>query len=248
MDVADSFVIAQEPDVLAPGVAVATPLRSDGSNLRNLGIIDFHGQLTRLFGFVAAYNNTLYSYHENAGNTETPAEPSRSALLDRDEHLITLDSTWLIDLRTTGIIGYRFGAIDYTSSDPLTRPCSRVRPSLPARLSTRTPATTTRITFMWAPTIISVQTWPASGRVGVQYIEYYKQPPGNGGNSLSPSVDLSMNWAYNEGGSLTAGFTYSHSQTDQGVTPTDPTDITVDQEPPWSMWTPARNWRFCRPG
>src|SRR5665213_3245824 len=42
----DSFVIAQEPTVIDPGV-VSSPLRTSGSNVRNTGTLDFTAELTK---------------------------------------------------------------------------------------------------------------------------------------------------------------------------------------------------------
>src|SRR5579863_10400340 len=103
MNIADSFVIAQEPDVIAGTGAFATPVRSNGNNDRNTASIDFRAQLTRLFGLVFGYANTFYDYEENFGTSLDHTQPSRSALLDRDEHQFKIDTTWQLVPETTGV-------------------------------------------------------------------------------------------------------------------------------------------------
>jgi len=58
-----------------------------------------------------------------------------------------------------------------------------------------------------------------SGRAGIQIVDYYNAPAGNPGNSVTPYADLSLNYAYTQGGSLVVGFRNSHNQTDLGATP-----------------------------
>lgn len=236
----DSFVIAQEPEVLTSGGALATPLRSDGSNLRNNGGVEFDAQLTRLFGVVLAYDNTIYSYHENAGNTVTLGQPSRSALLDRTEHTFRLDTTWVIDPQTTGVIGYRFTAVDYSSTESID-PAFLVLPG-PVIINSPYIPSSSRNNYSHYFYVGADHNFRSdlagSARIGAQYIDNYndgvvvgpafvKTPT----SSLSPYVNLSLQYAYTDGGSAQAGFTYSHSQTDQAASTANPgAGVTQDQE------------------
>ena len=113
----ESFVIAQEPEILAGTGPVTTPLRSNGNNLHNAIGLNIQAQLTRLFGLVLGYNNSIFSYDENAGNTITPGLPSRSALLDFVQHSFNVDSTWALTEKTRGIFGYKFSALFNTSDE-----------------------------------------------------------------------------------------------------------------------------------
>src|SRR5262249_49006055 len=95
----DSFAIFQEPELGAePGVTYFQ--RANGNNIRNYGTINFQGQLTSLVGFMAGYANTFYDYENSGGNANNP---SLSGLLDRMEHLGTLDLRWQAMPQTIGI-------------------------------------------------------------------------------------------------------------------------------------------------
>src|SRR5579859_5091825 len=114
IDFRDSFVIAQEPEVLDP--SLSTVLRSDGNNIRNLAVLNFHAQFTRLFGIAAGYSNTYYNYQDR---NDTATRTSFATLLNRFEHLFTLDTRWQVLPTTTGIVGYQFGWVDYTRDNPI---------------------------------------------------------------------------------------------------------------------------------
>jgi Putative beta-barrel porin 2 len=259
----NSFVIAQEPEVLTPGGAVATPLRSNGDNLRNTASAVFHAQLTRLFGVVLAYNNTIYSYDENANNTVTPGQPSRSALLDRMENTFTLDTTWLIDPRTTGVIGYRFEATDYTSNESVQNdPVSPPVPPYPYGGPNYVPADSRNVYthYFYVGADHSFRSDLAgSARVGFQYFDYYNNgsivASAAGTNfvkaattSLSPYVDLSIQYAYSAGGSVSAGFTYSHNPTDQAASAGNQgAGVTLDQESATLYGSASQKLAFLSP-
>jgi hypothetical protein len=220
VDVSDDFTISQEPEV---GL-VSFPFRSNGNNLRNTGAINFHAQFTRLIGAVVGYANTLYDYEEQAGDgTVPPGQPSRSALLDRMEHLVKFDSTWKLSDQTTGIIGYTFGAIEYTSSETISTPTIIFIPS-----SSRN--NHSHFLYVGAEQQLT-STLTASWRAGAEYREYYNSPANSPQNDLSPYVNASVTWAYRGDGSLTGGFEYNHNQTDQAFNLADPTaGITMDQQ------------------
>ncbi|OQB90369.1 MAG: hypothetical protein BWX84_01946 [Verrucomicrobia bacterium ADurb.Bin118] len=111
----DSFVVAQEPELFAPTVGGgAYPFRVDGDNLRNRLNVAFTAELTRNLSTVISYDNVWYDYEERGGDA---AFASLSGLLDRVEHGISADLRWQALPETVGILGYRFGIVDYTSSE-----------------------------------------------------------------------------------------------------------------------------------
>jgi hypothetical protein len=65
VDLSDSFVIAQEPEILEHDGPVTTPLRSEGDNLRNVASINFNIELTQQFGLLLGYANTIYDYDQD---------------------------------------------------------------------------------------------------------------------------------------------------------------------------------------
>jgi hypothetical protein len=101
----DSFVIGQEPDVLAgPGGQNNAPFRISGDNIRNYAGASINHQVTPLFGLALGYNNSLYEY-----DAEIYSVP-----LDRMEHMISLDGRWNLANNTIFLVGYSFGAGRYT--------------------------------------------------------------------------------------------------------------------------------------
>lgn len=220
LDFTDSFVIAQEPEVLDR--TLSTPLRSNGNNLRNNGVFNFHAELTELLGFVFGYSNTFFDYEENASNTKTPGQPTRSALLDRVEHTVTLNSRWHVFPETTAILGYQFGAVDYLSSESiLSQPFF-------ARASARN--TYTHYAYVGAEHSFRSDLM-ATARVGAQYTDYYNDP--NSNTSLGPYADLSLSWSYRPDGTLLVGFRHSRNATDiagNGFGAGANSIITLDQE------------------
>jgi hypothetical protein len=233
LDFADSFVIAQEPEVLDR--TLSTPLRSNGNNMRNNGTFNFHAELTELLGFVFGYSNTFFDYEENASNTKTPGEPTRSALLDRVENIVTLNSRWHVFPETTAILGYQFGSVDYLSGESI----SPQFPAVPLSNGTNVfpaVAASARNTYTHYVYVGAEHSFRsdllASVRVGAQYTDYYNDPSSN--TSLGPYADLSLSYSYRPDGTLLVGFRHSRNATDVsgvglGSTFSSPI-ITLDQE------------------
>src|SRR6185437_16464435 len=107
LDLEESFVISQEPEVLDRNV-ISAPLRANGDNIRNNAAINFHAQLTKLLGFMLGYANTYYNY-TGAAAAQLPNQAPYSELLNRFEHLVTFNTRWQLAEETTGILGYTFG-------------------------------------------------------------------------------------------------------------------------------------------
>jgi hypothetical protein len=90
VDVKDSFVVAQEPEILDTSGVTTLPLRADGSNFRNTASIMFHGDFTRTLGAEVGYQNNVFDYQQaTSNNGGFPG--SYSSLLDRMEHLATVN-------------------------------------------------------------------------------------------------------------------------------------------------------------
>jgi hypothetical protein len=221
LDLADSFVIAQEPELIDKELSDVT--RSDGNNLRNNAAINFHAQITDLLGFVIGYANTLYDYQQNGF-------ASNAANLNRDEHLATLESRWHILPETTLVFGYKFGYVHHMSGDSLNPqfdqfgfPNAYLSPS----------ARNQRSHFLYGGVEQALtRDFSVSARVGAQYVDYFNDPFAN--SSWSPFVDLGLNWTYSAAGNLTFGFRYAHNQTDNTGVDTagrvDLTTLNLDQE------------------
>lgn len=111
LDLSDSFAIAQEPELLAPGGVQRT--RTKGDNYRNFATIRFNAELTRLFGIEVGYSNNLFDYDQSGPD-------SYSAYLDRMEHLPYLHLRYRVLPQTIAILGYQYGIVNQTSDDPIT--------------------------------------------------------------------------------------------------------------------------------
>ncbi len=226
LNVADSFVIAQEPDVIAGTGAVTTPVRANGNNVRNTASINFRAQVTRLLGFVLGYANSFYDYQENYGSSIIKSEPSRSALLDRDEHQFSIDSTWQLAPETTGIFGYTFGAVYYSSAESvIDDPVPGGAPLYPYGGVFYVPSDSrnnySHSVYVGADHAFTPDL-SGSIRAGIQYVDYYDDVnlatlgalQKQSHTSLSPYVDMSIKYAYANDGEAKLGFRHAHNQTD----------------------------------
>lgn len=116
INVKDSFVIGQEPDLLRAGNTYNTFQRIPGTNLRNYGTVNFEAQITPKLGIEVGYGNTLWSYanDQSTVNSSGAFTPSLTGLLDSLDNAIHLDARWQLQPQTIGVLGYQFRAIDYT--------------------------------------------------------------------------------------------------------------------------------------
>ncbi len=218
LELSDSFVIAQEPEVLSPGGAVAIPLRTEGNNVRNLGSISFTAQLTELFGLEFRYQNTFYDYKQDASNAALGA-PSRSALLDRDEHLAAINLRWQLRPETVGIVGYQFGFVDFSSKESIGND-----PFTGANINSDIRNSRSHYLYIGADHRFNSQL-NASIRLGGQYVDYYKQKD----TTVSPYADASLAYQFTPESSIQAGIHHTRTRTDV-ATIVSGKDVTSDQE------------------
>lgn len=218
LDVRDSFVIAQEPEMLAPaGGAIAVPYKTEGDNIRNLGQIGFKSELTRLLGLSLGYKNVLWDYQNKNG---TAVQPSRSGLLDRIEHLASIDLSWQVLPETKASVGYKFGAVQYTSDEfavvvPVVGPMkSDIRDNQSHYICAG-------VAHNFANNIT------ASASAGATYIDYRNDRYND--DSWIPYANVSGSWTYATGSYLQAGFLHSFNQTDT-IRPDTAGKVTSSQE------------------
>lgn len=211
MTVNESFVVAQDPGVLDTAV-VSQPLRVPGSNMRNTGTLDFTAVMSRLFDVHVGYANTVYAYQQNAGDEAGgPNYPSYSALLDR------MDQTAAIDLRykalpeTTGVAGFQYEQVDYTSPEFIIYPGTNPFTGTPVP---GTPANS-RNSHEYFGYLGADQSFTpnlnASVRVGAEYVEFVNTP---GVNEVSPYADASLTWQYMPDSTAQVGVKHLHNSTD----------------------------------
>ncbi|MCP5516327.1 MAG: hypothetical protein H7A45_03610 [Verrucomicrobiales bacterium] len=162
LELKEQFVYAQEPEVLEPGMQTAF-LRTDNSNIRNYAAIGFLSDFSETMGSRVGYENTILDYEEEG-------DGSRSALLDRMQHLISVDLRRHFQPTTTGLVGYQYGIIDMTSDDRLANPIFVGLP--PAQVPTADFRNqTSHYGFVGVDHRMST-TLSTQARVGVQYADY----------------------------------------------------------------------------
>jgi hypothetical protein len=237
LKVNESFVVAQEPTVIDPTV-ISEPLRVSGNNVRNTGAIDFTDSLTKNLDLHLGYQNTVYAYQQTARsvigyglNTEPggpgpgdyPAQPSRSALLDRMEQLATVDLRWKATPETTGVLGYQFGHTDYTAPEYI------IFPNPPYNVAPGGPSANpgylsnirndySHFIFVGADESFTPEL-NGSIRAGGEYIDFYKDHD----SRVSPYVDASITYQYQPSCSAQLGVKHIHNSTDVvGVEGTSP--------------------------
>ena len=203
LTVSDSFVVAQESAVLDTSGVSTSVKRSNGNNLRNSGGVTLGVELTRLLSTEIGYNNNLFSYDDKGPN-------SRSALLDRVEHLGHLDLRWEFEPTTVGILGYQYG---YTAMGGRGL-ISGIKDTIPgsATASPSTRDTRSHYVYVGADHSFSQQL-TGSARAGFQYTQF---PFAEGGKSstTSPYADFSGSYAYSPDGGLSLGIRHSRNATD----------------------------------
>jgi hypothetical protein len=217
VDLTDSFVIAQEPEIIDPNFSAVD--RANGNNIRNSAAINFHAEITRLLSIVLGYQNNFYDYEQDAanGNTVVTGNPSYSALLDRMEQFAHIDTRWQLNDTTVGVVGYMFGAVTYNSDESIA-PGLPYGPPPPGGTFVSSDTRNNYSHSIYVGVDHSfLSNLSFSGRVGVQILDYYNAPSGNPSSTPDPYVDLSLNWTYTDGGVLVLGFHNAHNQTDLGA-------------------------------
>lgn len=205
LTVSESFAIAQEPGVLEPG-SLTTALRSDGNNMRNNFQLKFNSdEIIERWSAEASYANSYYDYQQD--NSSSGALGSRSALLDRVEHLLTMVGRYRIfdETSTELLLGYSFGLTDSTTKD---------------LLSVGNPAASrdSRSHYFFTGAGHRFTTdLRANGRIGVQHAEYPNAAtatPAFQKSQTSPYVDVSGSWDYLPNSSAQLGVRLSRITTD----------------------------------
>ncbi|MGV3773987.1 MAG: outer membrane beta-barrel protein [Verrucomicrobiales bacterium] len=204
-DLSDSFVVAQEPTLLDPTAVVSVPLRTDGSNMRNTVQASFTAGLTENLDVVLGYSNNWYDYEQRGFG-------SRSALLDRMEHLGSINFRQVLLPKTVGVLGYQYGVTDYNSPDPIGR-LGFFGPLVSADIRDNT----SHYAYLGVDQGIT-PTLNASLRGGIQYTEYDNALPGMEDDNLSPYVDANATWNYMEGSYAQLGVRHTRTATDVGFT------------------------------
>ncbi|MCI0746822.1 MAG: outer membrane beta-barrel protein [Verrucomicrobia subdivision 3 bacterium] len=214
----DSFVYAQEPTLIEEG-AVGAPDRTDSDAFRNRAALNFTADITELLGVGLGYQNLWYDYDQDG-------DFSRSALLDRLEHLFRIDGRWRVRESTVALLGYQYGVFSYTGDEIINDP------DFPAGSVTNNDGdegvsedrdSTSHYFYIGAEQALTTQ-FSASARVGAQFTDYDNLDQ----DHTSPYADIHGTYTYLPGSYLQFGFRHTLNATDlAGGTGN---DITTDQE------------------
>ena len=214
LSVSDRFIYAQEGSVYIGGGPVSTPtvLMTDADYCRNIGKAGLKVGLTEKIGLNVGYKNEFYDYEQDGVN-------SRSALLDRMEHLITLEGTLAVAPSTTALLGYQLGIVNHNSSDLYTPIAGLPLGADPSARDALSHYGYAGIEHTFSPKLMG------EIRAGAQFVDYTNSddliPFEAFGYDLQdstiiPYVDGKLVYTYNPGSTLTLGLINTFNQTDIG--------------------------------
>ena len=211
LDITDSFVVAQEPDLIEePGTPRTVFLRSEGDNLRNTVLGSLSIGLTENTTVVLGYSNQYFDYDDE------DVLNSRSALLDRVEHLGSINLRQVILPQTVLVGGYHYEVVEYTSDDLI----GTVVGLPPVLLAYDPEERDSTSHYIYAGVDQGITpTLNASLRGGAQLMEYDFGSPllaGLDEDRWSPYADANLTWQYLEGSYAQLGVRHQRMQTDVG--------------------------------
>jgi hypothetical protein len=216
----DSLVYASEPSVIEP--TQAATYRSQNDAWRNYGGVALNSKFNEKLGSRIGYSNSTYDYIEQGAG-------SRSALLDRMEHLATVDLRYQFQPTLVGLAGYQFGYIGYSSTDPLYIPALVGLPAGTVAPTGEYRDQQSNYGFLGAD-------YTANPRLNFQLragANYATYPNANSDDILAPYVDFAASYEYLQGSRFALGIKHDLRPTDV-ATPdvSDPTgqSVTVAQE------------------
>ncbi|MFN3407736.1 MAG: outer membrane beta-barrel protein [Limisphaerales bacterium] len=208
----DSFVLAQEPQLLDPTGLTTNPYRVEGDNMRNHLKAQLNSQLTEKWSSVLGYANTWYDYEQDDKANETPLgfllnglNPTRSAINDRFEHTFLVNLRWQMLQETVGVLGYNYAITEYTSDEYV----GLLPPGTFVPASWRD----SRSHFLYAGVDHNFsRQMMLSVRLGAQDIDFHNDPTSD--TDITPYGDLSLSYIYKPGSNLRVGITHTRSHTD----------------------------------
>lgn len=226
LDVMNSFVISQEPELLQSG-PLTVPYRTEGDNIRNHGEITFNGTLTKQLKYTLGYQNTFFDY-ENSGGFVIPTVPaatvqsSLSGVLDRMEHMGLVNLNWQAAPKTVAVLGYNIGEVNYSSDETIANLSTTNNVLVSSKFRDN------RSHYLYAGVNQNfTKDLLLSARVGAQRIQYVNDL--STPDATTPYISLNLNYAYRPNSTLTLGLTHSRNQTDV-ISPDANGRITQDQQ------------------
>ena len=236
--VMDTFVVAQEPQLLTPNSTPTTvPYRVQGNNVVNTGTVTLNTDWTRLFSTSLSYNNILADY-QNSGATTTQiyenylgvpnvSGPSLAGSLNRIDQTVSLNFQWRVAAETMAFLGGAFEWVDYNGNEPIA-----FSPQLGAQTGNPFYYSQNRDARSYFGYVGAQHNFlpnlNASAKVGVQYTDNYNDPLGS--PSTTPYAVVSVIYTYNPGCYAEIGVNQVQNATDVVGVNTSNGKITQNQE------------------
>ena len=187
----DSFVIAQEPEILNGGAMH----RLEGDNMRNTLSASYRQVLSGNILGELGYGNSIFDYDE----------AYHSALLDRSYNQVNLDVIYDME-QTEYFVGYKFASTDFDGGD------------LGGGTNFKSDARDNDSHYGYVGVRHQLnKEFVASAQAGAQYVDYYNfdlMPGLIPEDETSPYVNAAMEWGYAEGSKLVAGVSLARGATD----------------------------------
>jgi len=205
----DTFVISSEPTVVDQGQIVTAPIRSRtrADVMHNRGAIEDNIGLSQKFGLSFGYVNNWYDYDQE--NEPLSGQfGSRSALLDRMEHLFRADVRYTFTPSLVGLVGYNFGINDYTGDELIAAPFFDLNGNL-RTLESDIRDNYTHFLYVGADYDVSSKL-RTSIRLGGQYTDYHETDE----TTINPFVDAHASYVYLPGSAVEVGVRHTRNATD----------------------------------
>ena len=200
--VEDSFVIAQDPELVGGG----TLLRTEGNNIHNNGAVTLDTQWTPLLGSELGYRNNFYDYQDSG----------YAGLLNRLEHLVWINLNLRVLPEVTAFIGYQYGQVNYVGDEVI---------AIGGGKTTYSDNRDNRSHTGY----VGAQYNPLAN-LSIAHTDYYNPAVGLSSTSEnSPFADLSTTYTYLPGSYVQVGFQERRNATDV-VAPDANGNVTEDQE------------------
>jgi hypothetical protein len=200
--VQDSFVIAQEPELLQGGA----PQRVEGNNIANMFSISLDTDWTRLFSTSIGYHNNFYDYQQKGDGipADEEANPSLAGMLNRVEQTANIDFQWHVQPTTVAFLGYQYGQNLYIGNEPIAAPVAGI---VRERFS-QDRDNLSQYGYVGLQHAFQ-ENLSGSVKVGVQYSDNYADPLPS--TSIGPYLDASLIYTFAPGSYAQVGATYSRT-------------------------------------
>jgi predicted porin len=214
VDVADKFIYAQEGTVETDVVTNPTVLMTDADYVRNVADLGVLAGLTEKIGLSVTYQNQIFDYEQDGVN-------SRSATLDRIEHLAGLQGRITMKPEFELLVGYQYGIVDHThQSNLLLIPIAEIAPGTYAYQVATPDVRNVNSHYLYAGVDYTFNPQlQADAKIGAMINDFtnadeVSDAAGWEESSVTPWFDARLTWTYNPGSYLAVGVVHTLNQTD----------------------------------